>query len=326
MSSILVETENGRQLATVLKFEGAETIPIKDGGVLIRLRPQLGKETPIRIARVAGRCGDSKEAAPINHQHDVKIGKPLPLGMKCIEGDSSSLSAANHEHAHGQINSSNAHQLASERTHGFLSKGLFKKLMQLPEAASLMFQRITFNGRRAANNKTFDLTAGPGVELKDQSHRGVTSVRVGLDAASAVESREVAFVGTDIQGNFKSGVELSASLVMGSYLVYFNTVYALTEVQNRVLECRLWLKETNKTIDYHQTTLGLLGKADVLPKSGSTENKVVEDWRGTVPLKIEEDGEYTLCLQYSVVQGLSAGVKDIVARARGQSLSVLRIS
>ena len=334
---MFIETKKGRQSVTVLKFEGADVEPTKEGAVVVRLRPSVGKETPTRTARVAGRSGSSKEAAPIDHQHDAKIGKPMPIGTECKEGDSSALAAANHEHAHGQVNSPNAHQLASERTPGFLSKELFRKLMQLPAAAALMFQRFSINGKRAASNETLDVSEGLGIAVQDKTARGVTGIQIGLDVAAASKLSEQLFVGTEVQGNFKTGLELRTEVKQGEHLLFFNSVHAtiseqrpgaMVRPEEMLLECRIWVKELNETIEFRHSiqSVGAMTKDQVLPMTRRGEMKPVEDWRGTIPWLVAEDGKYTLCLQYAVLRGLKDNVKTPVVAVRGLSLSLLRIS
>ena len=323
-----IETESGeRREVKFMRLLGAIIKPLQGGGVEVVVRPSLGKETPTRVGRSPGTAGDSEKAAPLNHSHDVIIGKPVPIGEKCEPGDSQGLAAANHQHSHGQIKDPSAHQLASSKGAGFLSKELFSKLSKLPETAQLMFQRLTVGGERVTPSKTLDLSAGRGLNVRGGSLKDSASVVFSLDTFATHSDEELGFAPMDVRGTYKTGLALKSKLQVGTYLVHYGTAFALTSAGGRIAECRLQVGE-DRTLNFCRQELGQNPvHVEGMPASGSGFAGDVKDWSGVTHLEVSRAGEYSIDLQYSVVRGLESGKehRDCL-RVRNQSLSLIRIS
>lgn len=74
------------------------------------------------IAGAVSAIGSSDTSARADHSHAVNVATPVSVSVSNEIGTSQSLSRADHVHAHGEQSNELLHALASQTSHGFLSK------------------------------------------------------------------------------------------------------------------------------------------------------------------------------------------------------------
>ena len=80
----------------------------------------LAVVAPTNVTKDTAQIGSSLNVAKEDHRHNINTATPVTIDLTNLEGSSTSLARADHQHAHGEQTDGYLHARATELTHGFM--------------------------------------------------------------------------------------------------------------------------------------------------------------------------------------------------------------